>query len=51
MHTETHANPAKAPQRPLPVKTEARTSTRSGRPQPSGLTREELRKIIIDLIG
>ena len=51
MHTETDANPAKAAQRSLPVKTEPRTFTRPGRPQPRGLTREELRKIVIAQIG
>jgi hypothetical protein len=51
MHTETYAIPAKSLSRPLPVKTEPRAATPTWRPQAGGLTREELRKIVIDLIG
>ena len=50
MHTQTHV-PAKALQRPLPIKTEPRTSASASQPKAGGLTREELRKIVIDLIG
>ncbi len=51
MQLGTHANSEKALSRPLPGKTESRTTTSTWQPQPGGLTREELRKIVIDLIG
>ena len=51
MHTETQTNPAKAVPRPRPGKTEHRTSTRSEQSRPRGLTREELREIVIAQIG
>ena len=51
MHINSHVNPVKALSRPIPVKTEPRAATPVWQPQPSGLTREELRKIVADLIG
>jgi hypothetical protein len=51
MQLSSQANPVKALSRPLPVKTESRAATPAWQPQPGGLTREELRKIVTDLIG
>jgi hypothetical protein len=51
MQTDIHMKPAKAPQRPLPSTTKRRSSAAEWQPEPGGLTREELRKIVIDLIG
>jgi hypothetical protein len=51
MQIISQANPVKALQRPEPIKTEPRAATPAWQPQPGGLTREELRKIVADLIG
>jgi hypothetical protein len=51
MQLNSLANPVKALSCPLPVKTEPRAAPPRWQPQPGGLTREELRKIVTDLIG
>jgi hypothetical protein len=51
MQLSSHANPVKALSRPQPVKTESRAATPAWQPQLGSLTREELRKIVTDLIG
>lgn len=51
MQVQSHLKPAKAMPRPMPRKPEVRTATSTWKPQEVGLTRQELRDIIIDLIG
>ncbi len=49
MHTDAKAKPVKAsPQAP---KREVRPVEPALKPEPSGLTREELRKIVLELLG
>jgi len=50
MQTRIYITRAKEPQHSLPTKPKPRSATEC-HPEPSSLTREELRKIIIDLIG
>lgn len=51
MQTQSHSMPVKAPQRPLPRKAEDHSTVSKWKPQQVGLTRQELRDIVIDLIG
>jgi hypothetical protein len=50
MQPQHHPQPVKALPRPLAVKTDPRINP-VWQPQQVGLTRDELRKIVIDLIG
>ncbi len=51
MQTQFHPKATKALPRPMPRKPEVRTVTPTWKPQEVGLTRQELRDIVIDLIG
>ncbi len=51
MQTQSHLKPAKALPHPMPRKPEARAAAPTWKPQEVGLTRQELRDIVIDLIG
>ena len=52
MYTKTLSSRAEAQRRPEPAKTKPHAAPPAcGPPQPGGFTREELRKIVIELIG
>jgi hypothetical protein len=51
MQTQSHPTPVKALSRLIPRKPEPRQTASTWKPQEVGLTREELRNIVIDLIG
>ncbi len=51
MQTHVHPKPVKALPRPVPRRTEPRATTPTWKPQEVGLSREEIRDIVIDLIG
>jgi hypothetical protein len=51
MQTQSHPTPAKALPRSMPRRPEARAAAPTWKPQEVGLTRQELRDIVIDLIG
>jgi hypothetical protein len=49
MQTVTETKPIKSQTRPAPTKDVRKSEPRT--PQPGGLTREELRAIVIELLG
>ncbi|MBM6595180.1 hypothetical protein [Microvirga pudoricolor] len=51
MHTRTPIKPVKAMPRPLSAKPSPRKAMPSWKPQVPNLTRDEIREIVIDLIG
>ncbi len=51
MQTQSHPTPAKALSRLIPRKPEPRQTASTWKPQEVGLTRQELRDIVIDLVG
>ena len=51
MQTHSDPKPEKALPRPMPRKPEHHASASTWKPQQVGLTREELRDIVIELIG
>ncbi len=51
MHTHTPTKSVKAQPRPLSAQKAPRQAAASWRPQTPSLTREEMREIVIDLIG
>ncbi len=51
MQAQSYSMSAKALPRPLPRKPEPRATASAWKPQEVGLTRQELRDIVIDLIG
>ncbi len=51
MQTQSHLKPAKTLPRPMPRKPEPHVAVSAWKPQEVGLTRQELREIIVDLIG
>ncbi len=54
MHTQTYSRPVGAPPRfhaPSLIKAQASFSTPASRPEPKGLTRAQLREIIIEQLG
>ena len=51
MQIQSHPKSAKALPRPVVRKPEPRQSASAWKPQEVGLTRQELRDIVIDLIG
>jgi hypothetical protein len=51
MQIQSHPKPAKALRRPMRCKPDVNTTDATWKPQEVGLTRQELRDIVIDLIG
>lgn len=51
MQTQSHSKPEKDLLRPMPRKPEDHATGSTWKPQQVGLTRQELRDIVIDLIG
>jgi hypothetical protein len=51
MQIQSHPKPAKALRRPMLRKPDVNTTDATWKPQEVGLTRKELRDIVIDLIG
>jgi hypothetical protein len=51
MQTQSHSKPVKDLPRPMPRRPEDHSTGSTWKPQQVGLTRQELRDIVIDLIG
>ena len=51
IQSQSHPKPAKALRRPMLRKPDVNTTDATWKPQEVGLTRQELRDIVIDLIG